>query len=58
MGKPLHIPMVDVQRLASHLQFEKHKDYGNLLSAEQIRMAERIIRKLIREHLSGKWDQQ
>lgn len=56
MTKPLHVPLADVQRLASHLQFEKHPDYGDLLSAAQIAKAERVIRRLIREHLAGKWD--
>jgi hypothetical protein len=55
--KPLHVPLSDVQRLASHLQFIKDKDYGDLLLAAQIAKAERVIRRLIREHLSGKWDQ-
>ena len=54
--KTLHVPLSDVQRLAAHLQFIKDKDYGDLLSATQIAKAERIIRRLIREHLAGKWD--
>ena len=53
---PLHVPLADVQRLASHLQFIKDKDYGDLLSAAQIAKAERVIRRLIKEHLNGKWD--
>ena len=55
MARPLHVPLADVQRLASHLQFEK-TDYGNGLSVAQIAKAERIIRRLVREHLAGKWD--
>ena len=38
------------------LQFIKDKDYGDLLSAAQIAKAERVIRRLIKEHLNGKWD--
>ena len=55
MSKPLHVPLADVQRIASHLQFNRHEDYGDTLSAAQIAKAERVIRRLIREHLAGKW---
>ncbi len=54
MPKPLHIPLADIQALARCLQEEK-TDYGPALTVAQIESAERIIRKLIREHMDGKW---
>lgn len=56
MTKPLHVPLADVQKLASQLQFTKDKDYGDMLTVTQLAKAERVIRRLIREHLNGKWD--
>ncbi len=54
MPKPLHIPLADIQALARCLQQEQ-SSYGPVISVAQIESAERIIRKLIREHLDGKW---
>ena len=58
MAKSLFVPLADVYQIASHLQFIKDKQYGDVLSAKQIMRAENIIRRLIREHLDGKWPHQ
>jgi type III secretory pathway component EscU len=52
--KPLHVPLADVLKLARTLQYQQ-TDYGSGITAKQIEQAERIIRRLIREHLAGKW---
>jgi hypothetical protein len=56
VSKPLHIPLADVGKLAACLQYQKDSDYGDLLSCRQIEKAERIIRRLIKEHIAGKWN--
>jgi hypothetical protein len=48
--KPLHVPLADVLKLARTLQYQQTG-----ITAKQIEQAERIIRRLIREHLAGKW---
>lgn len=54
MPRRLHVPLVDIQALAKCLQQEQ-TNYGPTITVEQIGKAERIVRKLIREHLDGKW---
>lgn len=55
---PLHIPLADVQLLAACLQYDKRVIHSACagLSLAQVSKAEAIIRKLIREHLDGKWE--
>ena len=42
---PIKVPIHIVGSLAECLQFEQHKDYGQLLSCAQIEKAERILRR-------------
>jgi hypothetical protein len=49
-----HIPLADILDLARCLQFEKTSE-GDVISLQQGARAEIILRKLIQEHLDGKW---
>ncbi len=49
-----HIPLADILDLARCLQFEKTSE-GDGISLQQGEKAETILRKLIQEHLDGKW---
>ena len=55
MPKPLHVPLADVMKLARILQWDYHGSEGPGISSKQIKKAEAVMRKLIREHLDGKW---
>lgn len=52
----LHVPLADVLKLAQLLQYEHDTSCGPGVSAKQIERAERVIRRLVKEHLQGKWE--
>lgn len=56
MAEPPHIPLADVLKLASLLQYEHDTSCGPGVSAAQVAKAERVMRRLIKEHIAGKWD--
>jgi hypothetical protein len=43
----IKVPITVVQRLAKHLQYRSDPIYGNMLSADQMRRAERILREFV-----------